>query len=72
MMQQLMRLELGLQVLLDLQRAMQGVLNDDIDKNAWGASLGIQALEKISHCMSSISYSIYLSRDGSKHGKAYL
>lgn len=40
MMQNLMRLELGLQVLLDL----------DIDKNAWGAFLGIQALEKISHC----------------------
>jgi len=34
MMQKLMRLELGLQVLLDLQRAMQGMLNDDIDKNA--------------------------------------
>ena len=60
MMQKLMRLELGLQVLLDLQRAMQGMLNDDIDKNAWGALLGIQALEKISHCMSSISYSIYI------------
>lgn len=59
-MQNLMRLELGLQVLLDLQRAMQGMLNDDIDENAWGAFLGIQALEKISHCMSSISYSIYI------------
>ena len=57
MMQKLMRLELGLQVLLDLHRVMQGVLNDDIDKNAWGVGMAIQALEKWNHCVSS-SYHI--------------